>query len=123
MGKFSRDKGKRGELELVRLFKENGYEARRTAQYCGKTGEAADVIGLPGISIECKRVENLNINNAMAQATHDAEAAGRGDLPVVFHRKSYCPWLVTCLADDWFKLYREWEAARNGQDETNGGAN
>ena len=117
-----RRKGKDGELELVRLIKANGYEARRTAQYCGKTGEAADVIGLPGISIECKRVENLNINNAMAQATHDAEAAGRGDLPVVFHRKSYCPWLVTCLADDWFKLYREWEAARNGQDKADGGA-
>ena len=119
----SKAKGKRAELELVRLIKANGYEARRTAQYCGKTGEAADVIGLPGISIECKRVENLNINNAMAQATHDAEAAGRGDLPVVFHRKSYCPWLVTCLADDWFKLYREWEAARNGQDKADTGAN
>ena len=118
-----RRKGKDGELELVRLIKANGYKARRTAQYCGKMGEAADVIGLPGIFIECKRVENLNINNAMAQATHDAEAAGRGDLPVVFHRKSYCPWLVTCLADDWFKLYREWEAARNGQDTADTGAN
>ena len=123
MGKFSRDKGKRGESELVRLIKANGYEARRTAQYCGKTGEAADVIGLPGIFIECKRVENLNINNAMAQATHDAEAAGRGDLPVVFHRKNNCPWLVTCLAGDWFTIYREWEAARNGQDKADTGAN
>ena len=108
----SKSKGKRGELELVRLIKENGYEARRTAQYCGKTGEAADVIGLPGISIECKRVENLNINNAMAQAIHDAEAAGKGDLPVVFHRKSYCPWLVTMRAEDWLRLYREWEAGQ-----------
>ena len=114
MGKFSREKGKRGELELVRLIKENGYEARRTAQYCGKTGEAADVIGLPGISIECKRVEKLNIYDAIAQAQRDAEAAGRGDLPVVFHRKNCCPWLVTCLADDWFKLYREWEAGQDG---------
>ena len=123
MGKFSRDKGKRGELELVRLFKENGYEARRTAQYCGKTGEAADVIGLPGIFIECKRVENLNINNAMAQATHDAEAAGRGDLPVVFHRKNNCSWLVTMTADSFFAIYREWEAAQNGLDKADNGAN
>ena len=45
----SRDKGKRGELELVKLLKASGYEARRTAQYCGKSGEAADVVGLPGI--------------------------------------------------------------------------
>ena len=108
MGKFSRDKGKRGELELVRLIKDNGYEARRTAQYCGKTG-------LAGVSIECKRVEKLNIYDAIAQATRDAEAAGHGDLPAVFHRKNNCPWLVTMTAGDWFTIYREWEAARNGQ--------
>ena len=105
-------KGKDGELELVRLIKEHGYDARRTAQYCGNKGEAADVVGLPGISIECKRVEQLNIYNAINQATRDAEAAGNGDLPVVFHRKNNCKWLVTCWAEDWFKLYREWEAGR-----------
>ena len=115
MGAFSRAKGKRGELELVRLLKENGYEARRTAQYCGKTGDAADVVGLAGVSIECKRVEKLNIYDAIAQATRDAEAAGHGDLPAVFHRKNNCPWLVTMTAGDWFTIYREWEAARNGQ--------
>lgn len=112
MGAFSRAKGKRGEQELVRLIKENGYEARRTAQYCGKTGEAADVIGLPGISVECKRVEKLNIYDAIAQATRDAEAAGRGDLPAVFHRKNNCPWLVTLRIEDFFEIYREWEAGR-----------
>ena len=124
MGKFSRDKGKRGELELVRLIKENGYDARRTAQFCGKTGEAADVIGLPGVSIECKRVERLNIYDAITQAQRDVNASGRGDLPVVFHRKNCCPWLVTMYVWDWFNLYREWEAAQNaGQDKTNDGAN
>ena len=103
----SRDKGKRGELELVKLLKASGYEARRTAQYCGKSGEAADVVGLPGISIECKRVEKLNIYDAIAQARRDAEAAGRGDLPAVFHRKNGCGWLVTMVAADWFRVYRE----------------
>ena len=107
MGKFSRDKGKRGELELVRVLKSWGYDAHRTAQYCGNTGEAADVIGLPGVSIECKRVEKLNIYDAIAQAQRDAEAAGRGDLPAVFHRKNNCQWLVTMTADDWFRVYRE----------------
>ena len=115
----SRSKGKRGELELVRLIKENGYEARRTAQYCGKTGEAADVIGLPGISVECKRVEKLNIYDAIAQATRDAESAGRGDLPAVFHRKNNCPWLVTMTSEGFFKIYREYEASMEGK--INGG--
>ena len=119
----SRSKGKRGELELVRLIKENGYEARRTAQYCGKTGEAADVIGLPGVSIECKRVEKLNIYDAITQAQRDAEAAGRGDLPAVFHRKNNCPWLVTMTAESFFTIYREWEAGHNaGQDKTSDSA-
>lgn len=122
MGKFSRDKGKRGELELVRLLKENGYEARRTAQYCGKTGEAADVIGLPGVSIECKRVEKLNIYDAITQAQRDVNASGRGDLPVVFHRKNCCPWLVTMYVWDWFKLYREWEAGQDGTGHTTANA-
>ena len=121
MGAFSRSKGKRGEQELVRLIKDNGYKARRTAQFCGKTGEAADVIGLPGISIECKRVEKLNIYDAITQAQRDAEAAGRGDLPAVFHRKNNCPWLVTVRVEDFFKLYREWEAGQDaGQDKTDG---
>lgn len=110
----SKAKGKRGELELVRLFKEQGYEARRTAQYCGNTGNAADVVGLSGIHVESKYVEKLNIYDAIAQAQRDAEAAGRGDLPAVFHRKNNCPWLVTMTAGDWFTIYREWEAARNG---------
>ena len=48
----SKRKGKEGELRLVHFLREHGYECRRTAQYCGKTGEAADVIGLPGLHIE-----------------------------------------------------------------------
>ena len=31
----SRAKGKAGELEFARLCRANGYEVRRTAQYCG----------------------------------------------------------------------------------------
>lgn len=69
-----KQKGKRGELEFARLCRANGYEVRRTAQYCGNTGEAADCIGLPGIHIEVKRVEHLNIDDALDQARRDAEA-------------------------------------------------
>ena len=37
----SKRKGKEGELRLVHFLREQGYECRRAAQYCGKTGEAA----------------------------------------------------------------------------------
>ena len=68
----SKRKGKEGELRLVHFLREHGYECRRTAQYCGKTGEAADVIGLPGLHIECKAVERLNVREALKQAVRDA---------------------------------------------------
>lgn len=102
----SKQKGKRGELEFCRLCREEGYEVRRTAQYCGNTGEAADVVGLPGIHVEVKRVERLKLSEAMSQAMRDAKD---GRLPAVFHRRSREPWLVTMRAEDWFSLYRAWE--------------
>lgn len=107
----SREKGKRGELEFVRFCRDQGYEVRRTAQYCGKTGDAADVVGLPGIHAEVKRVERLNIEAAVAQAKRDAKP---GLLPVVFHRRNNGEWMATMPAGDWFAIYREWEADRDG---------
>lgn len=99
----SRNKGATGERELAKKLKEYGYNCRRGQQYCGANGDA-DVVGLPGIHIECKRVEKLNIDNAMLQAVKDRKD---GEMPAVFHRKNNCEWLVTMRIDDWIKLYRE----------------
>ena len=98
----SRQKGKRGELELAKVLREHGYDTRRGQQYSG-TETSADVVGLPGIHIECKRVENLNVYNARAQAIRDTGESG--DLPAVFHRKNNQPWLVTMRLDDWLKIF------------------
>lgn len=99
----SRNKGKRGELELAKILGCYGYETRRGQQYCGANGDA-DVVGVPGIHIECKRVESLNIYAAMEQSTKDAKD---GEAPAVFHRKNGKRWLVTMELDDWMKLYKE----------------
>lgn len=99
----SRKKGKRGELEFSKVCREHGYEARRGQQYNGLEGD--DVVGLPGIHIEVKRVESLNIEKAMSQSKADAKSS----IPIVAHRKNNCEWLVTMRAEDWFKLYRDWE--------------
>ena len=105
----SREKGKRGERELARKLNGLGFETRRSVQYCGANGDA-DVVGIPGIHIECKRVENLNIHKAMAQAINDAE---EGEAPAVFHRKNGGQWLVTMRLDDWAArekcFMKEWE--------------
>lgn len=108
MGKSQREKGKRGERELAGILREYGYDCRRGQQYCGSSGDA-DVIGLPGIHIECKRVEKLNLLDAVLQAVRDA---AKGLLPAVFHRKDRCEWLVTMRLEDWIRIYREWEAGR-----------
>lgn len=109
----SRDKGARFERALAAWFRANGYEARRTAQYCGNTGDASDVVGLPGIHVEAKHCEQMRLYEWMAQAKRDAEAGGGNALPAVFHRKNHAEILVTMSIDDWFCLYREWEAGHD----------
>lgn len=104
----SKQKGARFERLLASRFREYGYEAKRTAQYCGNTGEAADVDGLPGIHVEAKHQERMQLYEWMAQAKRDAEGTGR--LPAVFHKKNNAEILVTMTLDDWLNLYREWEA-------------
>lgn len=106
----SKQKGARFERTLASQFRERGYDARRTAQYCGNTGDASDVIGLPGIHVEAKHQERMNLYEWMAQAIRDAEAGGGNALPAVFHKKNNAEILVTMRLDDWFSLYREWEA-------------
>lgn len=100
----SKQKGARGERDLARALKEHGYDCRRTQQYCGAAGDA-DVIGLTGIHIECKRVERLNLDDAMAQARADAKD---GNMPAVMHRKNNGKWRVTMDLDDWIRIYKEW---------------
>lgn len=97
----SKAKGAKGERELARVLRQYGYECRRGQQYCGSNGDA-DVVGLPGVHIECKRVEKLNIYNAIDQAKRDKK---ENEIPAVFHRKNNCEWLVTLLIDDFMNIY------------------
>ena len=112
----SKQKGARFERLLASRFREYGYEARRTAQYCGNTGDASDVVGLPGIHIEAKHQERMQLYEWIAQAKRDA--AGTGRLPAVFHKKNHAEILVTTELEDWIHLYREWGAGFDlkGQD-------
>lgn len=100
MGKMSRDKGKRGEREFAMLLRDHGYEGRRGVQYHGGP-DSPDVTGLPGFHIEVKRVERLNLYDAMEQSEQDADAH---ETPIVAHRKNGKKWLVVMRADDFFGL-------------------
>ena len=63
-----------------------------------------DLTGLPGVHIEVKRVERLNVPEAMRQAVRDSERF-RDGLPALFHRRSREPWLVTLRIEDFMALY------------------
>lgn len=97
----SRVKGAAGERELANRLKELGLTARRGQQFSGANGDA-DVVceELSSYHIECKRVQALNLHDAMAQAVRDC----KDKTPVVIHRKNNKPWLVTMFLEDWIKL-------------------
>lgn len=112
IGRASKRKGARFELEVAHYFQSNGYpDAHRTAQHCGKTGDAGDVEGVAGLHIECKHVEKLNLYAAYHQAVRDSNANGNGNIPVVIHKKNREETLVTLSLDDFIQIY---SASKNG---------
>ena len=96
----SKQKGKRGELELVKMLKKlfPGPNWRRSQQYCGMDDGEPDVVGMDSLHIECKRVESgtKTLYKWVDQAERDAE---NGQIPVVMHRASLQPWLVIVPLD------------------------
>ena len=126
----SREKGKRGERQWRDELRANGYAARRGQQFAG-SADSPDVVceQLRWIHFEVKAVERLNIEDAMEQARRDCQAqngkrerqttspgplspCGEGNdarmqkVPIVAHRRSFRPWLVTMTAETFFRLLR-----------------
>ncbi len=97
-------KGARGEQELAALLRAEGFEIDRggTTSF----GTVPDLSGLPGVHIEVKRREKLNVMEAMQQAIADA-ARFKDGAPALFHRRNRAPWLVTMLFTDWIRFYKE----------------
>lgn len=111
MGKInSKQKGARFERTLAAMIRSEGYEnARRTAQYCGNTGDASDVVGLPGIHIEAKHQEQFRIYDWIDQAKRDSK--GSDNLPAVFFKKNNSEVLVCMTFEDWMKIFKEYDAS------------
>lgn len=112
MGKMSRDKGARFERKLAEIFREHGYPARRTCQRAGKGTDCPDVSGLPGIHVEAKHCERMQLYDWMAQAVRDSDANISNNVPAVFHKANKRDTLVTMRLDDWMKLFDELQRYR-----------
>ena len=79
-----------GEREMFFEFVEASFKQRRknlrnSLKSISLFNGDADVVGLPGIHIECKRVERLNLEDAMRQAVDDT---GAEILPFFTHAAS-----------------------------------
>ena len=112
----SRLKGKVGEREFASLLREHGFDARRGQQFSGSP-DSPDVVSdaLAWLHVEVKRVQNLNLTDACAQAERDQtgsglNAAGAAKAKklawIVAHRRNHAPWLITMRAEFFFRLLR-----------------
>lgn len=98
----SKAKGSAGERELCEYLTRAGYPARRNDQRYMGGYDNPDISarGLEHLHIEVKRVERLNVTEAMHQAERDAA----GKTPVVMHRRNREPWLITMRLADYLSL-------------------
>lgn len=104
MSRSSQRKGAEGEKELVMILREAGYPVSRGGSMT--FGSIADIVGLPGVHIEVKRAERLNLSEAMKQAARDAQRF-RDGAPAVFHRRSREAWQVTMFLIDWLEMHKK----------------
>lgn len=96
----SRQKGAAGERECAEQLRLTmGWDARRSQQFSGNAGDADLVIDqMPMIFPEVKRVQRLNVPEAMDKAVEQS----KGRIPVLFHRTNRARngWLVTLRLSD-----------------------
>ena len=112
MGKInSKRKGAVGEREVAKILRDHGFDARRTAQFCGNTGDAADVIGLDGFHIEVKRAETTKIWDWIAQAERDHKA---GTVPLVVFRKNGEKWKVCMDFEEFLNILEKFSTILEG---------
>ena len=100
-------KGSAGERELAEILRRSGIRAYRNDQIFrgGRNNPdvSAEVYGWP-LHIEVKRVERLNVSEAVKQAVQDA---AEGSLPIVAHRRNREQWLITIPLAALLEVLRE----------------
>lgn len=97
----SKRKGKNGELHVAKVLREHGFDAKRGVQYQGSP-DSPDVVGMPGIHIEVKNTEHLNIWSALAQAERDC-----GDnIPIVVFKRNRSKDYVALSLEDFIAIYK-----------------
>lgn len=108
MAKMSRDKGARGELEVLRIYEAASFAGTRGFQSGGQGGGdiAGDMPDLP----EVKFAETVKLYTWVDQAIAAAAGGVAGSVAkecinwVLWHRKSRRKWLVTIDGERYIEL-------------------
>tara|TARA_B100001057_G_C22798142_1_gene930482 strand:- start:169 stop:552 length:384 start_codon:yes stop_codon:yes gene_type:complete len=106
-------KGDDYERELAKYInKETGLRTAHRAPLSGGGNVdmygGADVLGVPGIFIEAKRVERLNFHDALRQAERNIEKTNSPEVPIVVNRKNRMKTgdsLCLIRLDDFLRFY------------------
>lgn len=104
-GRSAQAKGRRAEIELSKYLQDHGYKDARPGTALNY-GTEADITGVPGLHIECKRHERIEINKWYQQAAEDAERMKDGR-PVVIFRRNRQPWLIVLSLEDFIATQQE----------------
>ncbi len=116
MGRFSRDKGKRGEREFAGIMSDwlGTKVVRRLGQ---ERDEGHDLKGIDGFAVEVKRVEKPEPSRWWRQATKSAAAVGLR--PAVAYRQNGKPWyvMVELTPEEFATVIREQAKAALGDDD------
>ncbi len=90
-------------MEIRDILRTWGYESERTAQL-QTGGHGADVDGIPGVHLEVKRQERIEIEKWCRQAEADAARQRAPGRPVTAWRRSREPWRVSLTLEDFLTL-------------------
>jgi hypothetical protein len=97
----SRAKGKRAELALAQILVPYWPEVCRNIDQFGS--KKNDLNGVPGVHLQVKHVESLNIWKALEQAITEADPK---DVPIVAFKRNRSPWYAAMELDELIPLLR-----------------
>ena len=128
----SKRKGDNYERELAAYNNEEtgtkGFRAPLSGGgHVGMSG-GADLLGVPSLFIEAKRVERLNFHDALRQAEGNAKKTNSPDTPIVINRKNRQPTgdsLCLLRLDEFLKYYKAYlklEGLEETQNADDGGS-
>lgn len=99
----SRKKGHGFELEIVKRFKEVGFDEAMTTRLGSKLldDQKIDIMNVGRFNPQCKAVEKMNPHAVFSEIP-----SGDGKMALLFHKKNRQGTLVSMSLDDFFRILK-----------------